>query len=164
MNHETAVYAGTFDPMTNGHLWMIEEGALLFKKLYVAIGKNASKQELFSVEERLKMLTLATSHIPNVEVCSFEKNEYLVHFAERMEAAYILRGVRNPSDFAYEQTLRLLNEDIHQKICTVFLMPPRTLAEVSSSTIKLLTGPDGWEEVVQKRVPAAVFEALKAKY
>lgn len=163
MNPETAVYAGSFDPITNGHLWMIEEGAGLFKKLYVAIGKNSSKQEMFSAEDRLAMLKDSTKHIANVEVCSFEKNEYLVHFAQRMGAAYILRGVRDPSDFTYERTLRLLNEDISHEIKTVFMMPPRNLAEVSSSTIKILVGPDGWEKVVEKRVPAAVLEALKAR-
>ena len=160
MTPKTAVYAGSFDPLTNGHLWVIEEGARLFPKLIVAIGKNAAKRETFSLAERLQMLKGSVSHLKNVEVCDFGENEYLVHFARRKGADYILRGVRNPSDFSYEQTLRLINGDIAKEVTTVFVMPPRELGEVSSSTIKALIGPDGWQEVVRKLVTTLVLEAL----
>ena len=158
--HRGAVYAGSFDPPTNGHLWMIERGANLFNTLTVAIGENSAKRAGFSIEKRIEMLRKITAHLKNVTVCAFH-DEYLVHFAARQKASYILRGIRNHTDYGYEQALRYLNADLVEEITTIFLMPPRELAEVSSSTIKALIGPKGWERVIKKLVPRPVFEAIK---
>src|SRR3954470_22688203 len=97
-----AVYAGSFDPITLGHLWMVERGAELFDELIVAIGVNPDKRYLFPLADRLAMLRETTGHLPAVRVASYE-NLFLVHYARQVGAAWILRGVRNEQDYAYER-------------------------------------------------------------
>ena len=156
------VYAGTFDPLTIGHLWMIEQGVQLFDHLTVAIGVNPNKTPTFAAEERLELLRESTRHLPGVEVTSFGA-QFLIHYAKSIGGTHILRGIRSPSDFEYERTMRNLNGDLEPKITSVFLMPPRDIAEVSSSMVKGLIGPEGWEPIVQKYVPRAVYERLVRK-
>ena len=154
------VYAGSFDPPTNGHVWMIAEGARLFGKLIVAIGTNAAKKPTFGVEERLSMLHSICKRWPNVTVDVFS-DEYLVRYASRKGASHILRGIRGVSDFHYEQTLRYINSDLDGDMTTVFLTPPRNLGEVSSSIVKGLIGPKGWEKVVTTMVPSEVAKVIR---
>ena len=87
-------------------------------------------------------------------------NRYLVDYAKEKGAAYVLRGVRSPADYEFERVMRYINNDLAPEINTVFLMPPRDLAQVSSSMVKGLIGPEGWEKTVRRYVPNAVFEAL----
>lgn len=158
----TAVYAGSFDPPTNGHLWMIERGLEMFDTLIVAIGNNPAKIYSFSVEERLQLLKESTDTSARLTISHFD-NRYLVDYAKKMGAKYILRGIRSPNDYEYERVMRHINADMAPEITTVFLMPPRDIAELSSSMIKSLTGPSGWEETVRRYVPASVFNALAAR-
>lgn len=160
MKEKSAVYAGTFDPLTIGHLWMIEQGAALFDRLTVAIGVNPDKECMFSVEERLGMLKSSAERFPNVKVGMFT-NKFLIAYAQQTKARFILRGIRTESDYEYERTMRNINGDIDATVTTVFLMPPRGIAEVSSSMVKGLIGPDGWEEIVKSYVPEPVFQKLK---
>ncbi len=155
----TAVYAGSFDPPTNGHLWMIERGLEMFDRLIVAIGTNPVKHSSFPVELRLDMLREAMGVRERLEVAHFD-NRYLVDYARRVGAEYILRGIRSPHDYEYERVMRHINADMAPEITTVFLMPPRDIAELSSSMVMGLTGPDGWEDIVRRYVPAAVFREL----
>jgi len=154
-----AVYAGSFDPPTNGHMWMFEQAAAMFDEVVVAVGVNPAKKPTFSVEDRVQMLTGMTSHINNVSVASFE-NQYLVNYAASVGASFIVRGVRNVTDFVFEFGMQNINTDLNPNITTVVLMPPRELAEVSSSLIKGLVGPEGWERVVAKSVPPVVLRQL----
>jgi len=156
----TAVYAGSFDPLTNGHLWMIEQGLELFDHLYVAIGSNPSKQYTFSVEDREKLLRDSIPSCERLTISHFN-NRFLVNYAREVNAQYILRGIRSPGDYEYERMLRHINNDMAPDIQTAFLMPPRDIAELSSSMIKGLTGPDGWEDVVRRYVPEPVFKKLE---
>jgi len=158
-----AVYAGSFDPPTNGHLWMIEKGAKMFDKLIVAIGVNPNKKYTFSVEERIQMLKDSVKGCPNVSINQFN-NKYLVKYAQSIGADFILRGVRNTADFNFEQGMNNINRDINSNINTVFLIPPRELCEISSSFVKGLIGPDSWKTVVSQYVPKAVFNKIKEKY
>ncbi len=158
-----AVYAGSFDPLTNGHLWMIEEGARLFDELVVAIGVNPSKKYTFSLENRVDMLKRATRTFPNVKVDSFE-NEFLVNYANSVDARYMLRGIRTEGDYEYERGMRYINGDLNQQIVTPFLIPPRGLAEVSSSFVKGLVGPNGWEDVVEEYVPRNVYNQFLVNF
>ncbi len=158
----TAVYAGSFDPPTNGHLWMIEQGLEMFDRLIVAIGSNPAKSYSFSVDERLELLEASTPSCERLVISHFD-NRYLVDYAKKMDAKYILRGIRSPNDYEYERVMRHINSDMAPEITTVFLMPPRDIAELSSSMIKSLTGPTGWEETVSRYVPAPVFRALASR-
>ena len=153
------VYAGSFDPVTIGHLWMIEQGVRLFDRLIVAIGVNPDKHCTFSLADRLEMLREALSPLPHVSEQSFS-NQYLIQYAKSGGATHILRGIRTASDYEFERTMRHINGDLGRSVCTVFLMPPRDIAEVSSSMVKGLVGPRGWRTVVRKYVPPPVYRRL----
>jgi pantetheine-phosphate adenylyltransferase len=156
-----AVYAGSFDPITLGHLWMIEQAQTLFDELTVAIGINPEKKYLFSLEDRLAMLREVTATYPNVRVASYE-NMFLVHYAKKIGATFILRGVRNEQDYGYERGMRYVNAELDPAIQTIFLIPPRELVEVSSSFVKGLIGPDGWESILRNYVPDPVHRRFLA--
>ncbi len=158
-----AVYAGSFDPLTNGHLWMIKQGASMFDELIVAIGDNPDKHYTFTNAERMEMLRVALSNMPEVRIAAFH-NRFLVDFATEHEANFMLRGMRSTQDYEYERVMRHINADMAPNVCTVFLMPPRDIAELSSSMVKGLIGPDGWESQVSRYVPHNVFAMLKAKF
>jgi pantetheine-phosphate adenylyltransferase len=158
-----AVYAGSFDPPTLGHMFMIREGAALFDELVVAIGVNPDKKGFFPVEERLSLLRACTRDFPNVTIASFQAR-YLIDYAASVGARYILRGIRNAHDFEFEKTMRNVNSDRAPAITTIFLMPPRELVEVSSSFVKGLIGPRGWAKWLREMVPAPVHEALLRKF
>ena len=134
----------------------------MFDQLIVAIGSNPAKHYSFSVEERLEMLRASTPKSERLVIAHFD-NRYLVDYAKKMDAKYILRGIRSPNDYEYERVMRHINSDMAPEITTVFLMPPRDIAELSSNMIKGLTGPTGWEETVRRYVPDAVFHALAAR-
>jgi pantetheine-phosphate adenylyltransferase len=153
------VYAGSFDPLTVGHLWMIEQGVRLFGRLVVAVGVNPDKKYAFPLKERLVMLRESTRSLRRVSVASFS-NRYLIDYAQRMGATHILRGIRTESDYEFERTMRNINGDLDPDICTVFLMPPRGIAEVSSSMVRGLIGPVGWQKIVRKYVPVPVYKRL----
>jgi len=156
----TAVYAGSFDPLTNGHLWMIEKGLEMFDQLYVAIGSNPSKTYTFSVKDRLSQLRDSIPSCERLTISEFD-NRYLVDYARSVDADYILRGIRSSNDYEYERVMRHINGDMAPSITTTFLMPPRDIAELSSSMVKSLIGPKGWEKSVCRYVPPAVFAALQ---
>lgn len=152
-----AVYAASFDPVTNGHLWVIKQAAGLFDELIVAIGINPDKTYTFSFDERIELLKETTSHISNVVVASFE-NQFLVNYALSIKAEYIIRGIRTQTDYEFERRMRYINSDLDDSITTIFLMPPREIAEISSSFIKGLVGPAGWQDVVKRYIPESVHQ------
>jgi len=156
-----AVYAGTFDPITLGHLWIIEKGSRLFDRLVVSVGTNPEKTCYFSLEDRMKMIQLSIAGIKNAVVENYT-NQFLIKHAESIGATFILRGIRSTSDYEYEKTLSYVNRDLNSDIVTVFLLPPRELIEVSSSIVKGLIGPEGWQDVVKNYVPKCVLDRLIA--
>lgn len=158
-----AVYGGSFDPLTNGHMFMIREGARLFDELVVAIGVNPEKRYTLPLADRLALLRECVQGMGNVSVDSFA-NRYLVEYAGSIGAQYMLRGLRMESDFAYERTMRNVNADMDGGIVTVFLMPPRELADVSSSFVKGLVGPKGWEKIVRRFVPPPVLRCMRRSF
>lgn len=160
MNARVAIYPGSFDPPTNGHLWMIETGSQLFDQLHVVIMRNPGKNPRFQIDERVKMLRTTTHCFENVKV-SVGENVYTVEMARRLGAKFILRGLRSGTDFDFEHMLRNVNGDMGREVETVFLTPPRDLAEVSSSLVMGLVGPEGWEGVVRRYVPRSVFERVR---
>ena len=158
-----AIYAGSFDPITNGHLWLIKRAARIFDQLIVAVGDNPYKKYSFSVDQRVATLTSILYDIENVRVDKFN-GEFLVNYAKRINAQFIVRGIRNTQDYEFEKTLRYVNSDVCDDIETVFLLPPRDFAEVSSSLVKGFVGTEGWEQIVAKYVPALVVEELIAQF
>ena len=154
-----AVYAGSFDPPTNGHLWMIHEAQALFDELIVAIGVNPDKKSTYTVAERRKMLEDITAPFANVRIDSYE-NQFLVNYAHSVSAGYIVRGIRSASDYEYERTIRHINSDLQPEIATVLLIPPREYAEVSSTLVKGMVGPVGWRDTVRRYLPEAVYEKI----
>lgn len=129
-----AIYPGSFDPITNGHLDLIERASVLFDRLIVAILRNDAKQALFSVEERAEMLTESVHHVPNVVVASFDG--LLVDYAAQCDASVILRGIRAVSDYEYELQMALMNRRLAPDIETVFLMANEAHSFVSSRLVK----------------------------
>lgn len=162
MLNAIAIYAGSFDPPTTGHLWMIREGVKLFKNLHVALGINPDKRSAYSSDQRLTWLCDIVQNddrLSNVIVREFN-NAYLVDVAHDIGATFVLRGMRNEQDYEYERAMRHINGDLRPSITTVFLMPPRDLSEVSSSVVKGLIGPEGWRDVVKNYLPPCVFESI----
>jgi len=154
-----AVYAGSFDPPTLGHLYVIRAGARLFDQLVVAVGIQPDKHCAFTLEQRLAFLNACTRGLTNVELGHFQ-GRFLVDYARQAGAQFILRGIRNPQDMEYERSLRQINADLAPELTTVFIMPPRQLAEVSSSFVKGLVGLKGWRRVVRRFVPPVVYQAF----
>lgn len=157
-----AIYAGSFDPPTLGHLWMIQEAAKMFDEVVVSVGVNPDKKSMFGIEERIDMLREMIVPLTNVSVSSY-CNQYLVSHASELGVNFIVRGIRNGNDYEYERAMRNINADLNADISTVFLMPPKNLSEISSSIIKGLIGPHGWEKVLPLYVPESVFFSIVTK-
>ena len=132
--NKTAVYPGSFDPMTNGHLDIIKRAASTFDKVYVAILINSAKKPQFSLEQRIDWLKRATTDIPNVEIASF--SGLLVNFANQIGADIIIKGLRAVSDFEYEFQMALTNRKLSPNIETMFLMTNGKYSYLSSSIVK----------------------------
>jgi pantetheine-phosphate adenylyltransferase len=156
------IYAGSFDPPTVGHMWMIEQAARLFDGLIVALGVNPEKRSTFSAAERLEMLRLCTARFHNVRIETFT-NQYLINYARQKRASFIVRGIRSGTDYEYERVMRNINGDLDSTVGTVFLMPPRDIAEVSSSMVKGLIGPEGWQTMVRPYLPPAAYRQVLRK-
>ena len=136
-----AIYPGSFDPITNGHLDLIERGCRLFDKLIVAILRNETKQPLFSIEERIEMLREVVDCYPNVAVDSFDG--LLVDYAAQNGATVLLRGIRAISDYEYELQMALMNRRLRPDIETVFMMASEAHSFISSRLVKEVFGLGG---------------------
>lgn len=162
MSQKIAIYPGTFDPITNGHLDLIKRALQFFDKIIVAIGENPAKKPLFSVEERIYMVEEALKEVglkEKVEVESF--SGLLVDFAKKKGAVVIIRGLRAVSDFEYEMQLALMNRKLSNSIDTIFLMPSLRYIFLSSSIIKEAARFGG---KVDDFVPQIVAQKLKEKF
>lgn len=153
-----AIYPGSFDPITNGHLDVLQRAAGLFDELIVAVARDNAKNSLFSVDERVALLQAATEHIPNLRVMPFEG--LLVDFARQQQAMALVRGLRAVSDFEFEFQLALMNRKLEPNLETMFLMPREELTYISSRLVKEISRLGG---NVNQFVPPHVVAALKAK-
>jgi pantetheine-phosphate adenylyltransferase len=154
----TAIYPGSFDPVTNGHLDLVTRGAKLFDRLVVAVLRNSAKNPLFSVAERVEMLREGTAHLGNVEVATFEG--LLVDFARERGAQAVLRGIRAISDYEYELQMAHMNRRLHPEVETIFLMPDAQYSYVSSRLVKEVFRVGG---SVEGLVPQLVIERLRSR-
>ena len=158
MRH-TAIYPGSFDPVTNGHLDVIGRAARLFDRVVVAVAHNELKQPLFSPEERLSLLREATAGIPGIEVTAFRG--LLVDFARECPAGVVVRGLRAISDFEFEFQMALMNRKLHPDLETCFLTPKEELTYLSSRLVKEVARLGG---DVGGFVPPVVARALRRKF
>jgi pantetheine-phosphate adenylyltransferase len=154
----TAIYPGSFDPVTNGHLDLIARGATIFDQLIVAVAQNLEKEPLFTVKERVEMLEAVTFEWKNVEVEVFDG--LLMDYARSHGASVIMRGIRAVSDYEYELQMAMMNRKIEPDIETVFMLPAEAYSYLSSRLVKELARLGG---PVKDLVPPLVVERLRAK-
>jgi len=159
MNEKIAVYPGSFDPITNGHVNLIERALQIFDKLIVAVALNPNKTAIFSVEERIEMIRIALKDDPRVTTLSFQG--LLVNFAAEQGANVIIRGLRALSDFEYEFQMTLMNRKLNRKVDTMFLMTGYKWFYTSSKIIKEAASLGG---SVRGLVPEIVHQRLKEKF
>jgi pantetheine-phosphate adenylyltransferase len=158
MKQVTAIYPGSFDPVTNGHLDLIERASRLFDRLIVALLTNPEKDPLFSLDERVEMLREVVAHLPNVEVETFDG--LLVDYARRRGARVLLRGIRAVSDYEYELQMALMNRTLAPDIETVFMLPAEAYSYLSSRLVREVARLGG---SVKGLVPAVVEERIRTK-
>ena len=157
--NQAAIYAGTFDPLTYGHLDVIERAARIFPRVVVGVAASQEKSPLFSLEERMDLVRAVTQELAGVEVAPF--SGLLVDFAEQQDVEVIVRGLRAFSDFEFEFQMALTNGTMKPKIETLFLMPKQDYSYVSSSNVREVAKMGG---DIRPFVPAPVQAALVKKY
>jgi pantetheine-phosphate adenylyltransferase len=158
VNKGRAVYPGSFDPPTNGHLDLIQRGAKIFEELVVAILRNSEKTPMFSTSERLEMLRELTADLPNVRIATFDG--LMVEYAKSIDAMCVLRGIRAISDYEYELQMALMNRKIEPTLETVFMMPADKYSYVSSRLVREVAQVGG---PVKGLVPEVVEQKLREK-
>ena len=153
-----AVYPGSFDPLTNGHLDIIRRATRLFDRVLVAVLENEGKSPLFSVPERMELILRCTGNIEGVEVHSF--SGLLVDFMRRVDASVVVRGIRAVSDYEYELQMALMNRELSANVETIFMLPAVEYTYVSSRLVKEVFRLGG---DISRLVPAPVLESLRAR-
>lgn len=133
-NTLTAIFPGTFDPITNGHIDLITRASLLFPRLIIAIAENPNKKTLFALDERVNLASTSVEHLLNVEVIGFDN--LMADFAQTHNATVIIRGVRTTHDFEYERQLAEMNRSLKTDLDTIFLMPSIAMGFISSTIVK----------------------------
>jgi pantetheine-phosphate adenylyltransferase len=158
----TAIYPGSFDPLTNGHLDVVQRAAKLFDRVIVAVAKNEAKNPLFTLEERETLVKKAVAHLPNVVTDSFDG--LLVEYVAARKAKAIVRGLRAVSDFEFEFQLALMNRKLDENIETIFMMPKDTYTFLSSRIVKEIARLGGnVSPFVPAHVQAALTEKLRSR-
>ncbi len=162
-----AVYGGSFDPLTKGHLWIIERALSLFDELIIVIGVNTDKKYFLDIGERRKNIQDFLDSMGGLKNCGVKveiiKDRYLAHFALSVSASCLIRGLRCQKDFDYEYTMAQVNRNLASSIETLYMIPPPHLAHLSSSLVKSLVGSSGWEELVSSYVPENVLKSIQKK-
>jgi len=153
-----AIYPGSFDPITNGHLDILERALRLFDKVVITIARNSAKNPLFTEKERIALIQKATKDYRNVEVDSFDG--LLVKYVQKKNAIAVVRGLRAMTDFEYELQMALMNRKLDEKMETVFLMPNEKYTYLSSNFVREIARLGG---DVSKFVPPVVLKALQQK-
>lgn len=153
-------FSGTLDPITNGHMWVINEARSMADEVVVFLSENTAKKPKFTAEERKSIIALSCAEQgwDNVQVV-IVRGDYTARAARKYGADYLIRGIRTTADFDYENLIQQTNVDVLQGAKTIFVMPPRDLGSVSSSFVKALEGPIGWNWIMKKFVPGPAYHA-----
>lgn len=158
----TAIYAGSFDPPTLGHHWLICQGAAMFDELIIALAVNPDKKPFLPLEQRRSLLLQMAAGVAGQVRVEVVQQRFIADYAREVGADCLLRGVRNTTDFEYEKNMARMNERMAPGLRTVFLIPPAELEDISSSLTRGLVGNEGWERWVKACVPQAVFDGISA--
>jgi pantetheine-phosphate adenylyltransferase len=157
-----SLYAASFDPITKGHEWIIANAP---GQLTIAVANNNAKKHCFTLQQRFNMVTQSVLMIggaqAKVEVVMLDETVYLADFAKEHQIDYLIRGVRSVSDYEYEKAYADVNRSIEGSLIHLLMVPPPELSAVSSSIVRTLVGPKGWESVISKYVSHHVVEALR---
>ena len=155
-----ALFPGSFDPFTNGHLETLKYACPLFDQIYVTVETNTQKKGFFSLIEKEEMIEDSVVNLPNVKVIA-QPEELTVKIARKLQAKFIIRGIRNPSDFQYEADISNINHQLDPDIKTIFFIPPENFTYISSTMIREVSSLGG---DVSKLVPTPVLKKLKEKF
>jgi len=153
-----AIYPGTFDPLTLGHLDLIERSSKMFDEIVVAIGNNPEKNPLFNIEERINMITIATAHLKNIKVIQF--HSLLVELSTKLNTNIIIRGIRSSADFEYELQMGYANVSLKKELETIYLMPKLEYSFISSSVVRAILKFNG---EIDHLVPKSILNDIKRK-
>ncbi|KIM05183.1 MAG: phosphopantetheine adenylyltransferase [Sulfurovum sp. AS07-7] len=153
-----AIYSGTFDPITNGHMDIIKRACKIFDKVVIAVALNSAKKPMFDLEKRIQLVKMATKNYPKIEVIGFES--LLVDLSDKLGIDTIIRGLRAVSDFEYELQMGYANASLKKEIETIYLMPSLQYAFISSSIVRSLLDFNG---AISHLVPAEILEELKGR-
>jgi len=156
---EIAIYPGTFDPITNGHIDIIERAATIFNKVIVGVAEETYKECLFTLSERVELVKEGTKHIPNVKVDSF--SGLAVNYVLKKESSVMIRGLRAVSDFEYELQIALANRTLAGNVETIFLIPQSKYLYLSSSLVKQILSSGG---CIKEYVPKSISDKMTAKF
>ncbi len=156
---KTVIYPGTFDPITNGHVDLVERAAAIFDRVIVAIAHSKKKQPMFDLEARIDLCGRALAHVENIEICGY--SNLLVDFARAKDARFVLRGVRAIADFEYELQLANMNRAMYPDLETVFLTPNERFAFISSTLVREIAAMGGG---AGQFVPSVVATALQERF
>lgn len=159
MSKRQAIFPGSFDPFTNGHLNTVERASLMFDHVYIVVSTNTSKKELFSVSEKVDLIEAAIKKLDNVSVVA-EANQLTVTVAQKYNANFLVRGIRNNQDFEYEKSISFMNRNLAPDIDTVFLLADEKYSSISSTMIKEVAKFGG---KITDFVPENVEQALRRK-
>ncbi|WP_392553646.1 pantetheine-phosphate adenylyltransferase [Orbus wheelerorum] len=155
----TAIFPGTFDPITNGHVDLISRASLLFPRLIVAVAQSPNKKTLFSLDERVNLVSTALEHLLNVEVIGY--TNLMANFAKAHQATVLIRGVRTTYDFEYERQLAEINRSLKDDLDTIFLMPSIATGFISSTIVKDVALHDGdISTLVPRHVEVALLQRI----
>jgi pantetheine-phosphate adenylyltransferase len=153
-----AIYSGTFDPITNGHMDIIKRACKIFDKVVIAVALNSAKKPMFDLEKRIQLVKMVTKNYPKIEVIGFES--LLVDLSDKLGIDTIIRGLRAVSDFEYELQMGYANASLKKEIETIYLMPSLQYAFISSSIVRSLLDFNG---AISHLVPAEILEELKGR-
>lgn len=156
-----ALYVASFDPITNGHIWVIEQASKLFDEVIICVGENPKKEYTARNSERLDLVAAALGNKYSIMPMN---NKYSFQIAKAWDCKYFVRGVRNNTDYEYESSMQIANSRLYPEMQTIFIPAPQHLVHVSSSFVKGLIGYDGWQDLIYQYVPQVVAEHLDKKY